>query len=711
MLNALELNYFRQFENKRVVFNAGNTAIRGRNEGGKTTLIEAFFYAMGGTKCCRNNDFITWGAKKSACKVVAEMTLGGANLRVCRGPSGAEIYLNGDTSPAVTGQTEVTAFLEEQLGGIPLDLAYRMMFVEQGAIRGLLDAKPGEAVQTIEELAGLDIVDYFITRIQETGKVGSTAGLDERVAAWAQELEDKRAVSFAEGLATAERDVAAAQKTAEQLDAREQQLATAARELQTRLGEAAAVKQRLADADRRVSAAVARATELDTEVTSTQAQLSKMWSLAELEKNLASARQLVEESDLVAQKASHKRVFDGYTAPDLEWEGSVAELRAYIAERRTTAGKHRDAAIAAAHEAQLHAGKLISSSACGLCGKDVSELPEVAATNSKLNLLMADANDRAEKERALSEEVMQELRTAEQVMAQELPRILQTSPFVSRDEGFWPPRVSWIGGTWQELDAEEAKRELRTAEQKLANCQSLTQALGLAQQRLADARAAVETEHAVLNDAAEAASRLSEEGLEDRLVAANAAAQEARTAAVAANRELGMLQGSLAALRSAEANHARELEKLDAQLATAKAELDAIVFNNDLISALRVARPLVANKLWGMVLKAVSTYFTKMRGEASIVERVDKTFTVNGHPFSSLSGSAVDLLGLAIRVALVKVFVPGNDMLILDEPFSACDAARTQQCLAFTALAGFMQTIVITHEGDTEQVFDHLVTV
>jgi ABC-type taurine transport system ATPase subunit len=71
----------------------------------------------------------------------------------------------------------------------------------------------------------------------------------------------------------------------------------------------------------------------------------------------------------------------------------------------------------------------------------------------------------------------------------------------------------------------------------------------------------------------------------------------------------------------------------------------------------------------------------------------------------------LDLLGLGIRVGLTKVFVPGADMLVLDEPFSACSADRTQACLAFAAGAGFGQTIVITHESGTEEVFDNIVEV
>ncbi len=84
---------------------------------------------------------------------------------------------------------------------------------------------------------------------------------------------------------------------------------------------------------------------------------------------------------------------------------------------------------------------------------------------------------------------------------------------------------------------------------------------------------------------------------------------------------------------------------------------------------------------------------------------------VNGKPYTSYSRSALDLLALGIRIALARVFLPGMDSLILDEPFAACSAEHTMESLAFTVAVGFEQTIVITHEDTTESLFDTLVEV
>jgi ABC-type transport system involved in cytochrome bd biosynthesis fused ATPase/permease subunit len=136
-------------------------------------------------------------------------------------------------------------------------------------------------------------------------------------------------------------------------------------------------------------------------------------------------------------------------------------------------------------------------------------------------------------------------------------------------------------------------------------------------------------------------------------------------------------------------------------------------FNNTLQKAVRLARPVIADKLWTVVLAAVSTYFSTMRGEKSVVTREGNSFKVDGHVVGGggLSGSALDLLGLSIRMALTRTFLPTAPFLILDEPAAAMDEERTRQMLGFLVAAGFQQTILVTHESESESVADNLITI
>ena len=146
------------------------------------------------------------------------------------------------------------------------------------------------------------------------------------------------------------------------------------------------------------------------------------------------------------------------------------------------------------------------------------------------------------------------------------------------------------------------------------------------------------------------------------------------------------------------------------RLAEAREELAEVNFNNSLVKKLRTARPEIANKVWSNVLGTVSRYFSVMRGTKAVVTKGDDGFLVDGKSVESYSGSTLDILGLALRVALIRTFLPNCGFMMLDEPFAACDDGRQTLALGFLASAGFRQVLVITHEGISETVADTLIT-
>ena len=94
---------------------------------------------------------------------------------------------------------------------------------------------------------------------------------------------------------------------------------------------------------------------------------------------------------------------------------------------------------------------------------------------------------------------------------------------------------------------------------------------------------------------------------------------------------------------------------------------------------------------------------------SSVLGALENGFMVDGKDVYSLSGSTLDILGLAIRVALTKTFLPHCRFLLLDEPFAACDAQRQAQALGFIHTLGFDQIIIVTHDNLTEAVADHVI--
>ena len=157
--------------------------------------------------------------------------------------------------------------------------------------------------------------------------------------------------------------------------------------------------------------------------------------------------------------------------------------------------------------------------------------------------------------------------------------------------------------------------------------------------------------------------------------------------------------------------HADKKRTLEKQRDDSLAEVKLLAFNNALIKRVREVRPLVANQLWNKVLTAVSFYFTKMRGTPSTVVKSAGGFKVDGQSIACLSGSTLDALGFAVRLALTKTFAPHVAMLIVDEPFAAMDGERTANSLGFLSSCGFSQIILVTHEELSTANADHIVTI
>jgi hypothetical protein len=140
-----------------------------------------------------------------------------------------------------------------------------------------------------------------------------------------------------------------------------------------------------------------------------------------------------------------------------------------------------------------------------------------------------------------------------------------------------------------------------------------------------------------------------------------------------------------------------------------KADLASLGFNNALVAKLRKIRPVIANKLWNTVLASVSVMFSQMRKEESWVTKDSGGFKVNGQAVESLSGSTLDILGLSVRCALLRTFLPQCGLLVLDEPCASMDDGRTESLLGFLKSVGFQQTLLVSHEEVSESVADNLI--
>lgn len=727
MLNLITLKNFRQFSDKTVCFEPGNTSIRGANEAGKSTIVEGFLYVIGGATRTRG-DFITWGAKPASCSVEALLTLQGVQIRATRSPKGAEIYVPDNAAkPTITGQKECTAWFAEQFGA-PLDVVMKMAFAKQKEIGGLLDEGNTQAVEFIEQMSGLDIVEYLIEQIQAPGEYGVTSSLVERIDADRETLKAERLISYDGAIALVENKLApleAALKQQKVLVSKTEDAVKVDRELLRSISKHLSA---VSAAEQHVNRSLATHREVLIDHQQAVAALSTLPDEAAAQVKLAAARQGqkdFEQQDIIISAYAR---FKKYERPDPEWDEGLPALKAFIAAARA-AERHARATVVdlktemrdADRDIKSLEGKKITSSACGLCGKDISELESVKTTNAALDTEIAalrasrvTAEAQIPPIEAKAQEEAENAAAGQSIL--DAPRFefaLGHPALFAIDEQFVPFRVEWIG---PELDGAQPKlvscvQEVTAAEGDLRKLALTKQAVQTALARVTAERDKLEMARGSLVDLKQLVPQDSEDAVSARIDTAELTLAAARLKVNELNSEIGGHSGQLKSLREHAARHDQLVNQLADSLVKNETLLARYDFNNQLIEDLRRARPIVANELWNIVLMSVSTYLTRMRGEPSIVEREGKTFSVNGRPSSSYSGSALDLLALGIRIALTKVFVPSADMLVLDEPFAACDEARTLQCLGFAASAGFAQTLVITHENAAESVFDHVLEV
>lgn len=502
-----------------------------------------------------------------------------------------------------------------------------------------------------------------------------------------------------------------------------------------------------------------RAAEISRELTKLQGIAAPAGDVEALRAQLANH----ERGALIASKFKALQEFTGPRDPSLPpWRGTMQELDTKISWAQAQIAGHQQRATKARSDAALLQQQM-TQGACGFCKQDFSEVPEVKAKNAELQVRVDSLISTAYGEEEMASDLegalayLQGVRDASRAPLQQLAVV--GADYAALADGQLPPVLKWIGPDYSDELADPAAlrrqiEEVEASQRVYDRAQAKIEALvaerdsivaSLPDQAPApvDARALRREIRDLENqrdEAARAAARVKAlQDERDRLVARMVQALEAledhpavdlaplQATADAARAALGPAraaveqanQGLIAAKRAREdavAAYERAKATLEAAEAAAKArqqELADLRFNNKLLKDVRAARPIISDKLWNMVLGAVSRYFSEMRGVESVVTKGQDGFMVDGHVVSpvTLSGSALDILGLAIRVALVKTFLPACPFFVLDEPAQGCDDNRTANLLSFLSSCGFGQVLLVTHEDTSESVAQNMITI
>lgn len=729
MLKSLKLTCFRQHLDRTFEFGPGLNAIRGENEAGKTTVLEAYVYFCFGSGALRESieHVVTYHHAASKLRVDCELEHLGVTYRGYRGKSGAEVTFGAER---VTGQREVTKFFE-RLFGTTADMAGKLMFASQKSLAESLKAGPTEAGRMIEDLANFDLIDRVAESIATRRQTGNTTGAEARVATLQAQLVEPEVEDLAPlraEIADAEREVHIHESSLADLRARRADLDV---ELANK------IVQESQQLVRQIETASLEISEIDQ-------ALKAPALLGPADDEIAAARAAVEAEKQVTKAAAlHAELTRTNTAE--MWDKDLASLEAEVAsvQAQEADANHKYHAAAAdlvemsrAHAEQVRIsdvkiaqleGRLIKETTCALCQKDLADVPEVARTNSELQVqintmklaAVTAGNEMREKHADRSadrDEAVQSLQDLQQYL-KDLQAVIaanakveqlyaRAADYIEVDRSVVPGRWRWIGPNLSG-GGESAVNRLALLERRSYGAQSdavrrsekLEQRQRLAARRDADvtARSALP-----LTDAAETLEQAAEldQQIKDNEPVAKAQVWRLQT-----------FQSALSTKEALATQAARQLEQTRTQLAAAEAELASMQKYNALIKKVRAVRPVITNKLWNIVLAGVSKHFSEVRGQVSNIARADGMFKCNGFPVSGLSGSAEDMLGLSMRIALTKTFLPGADFLQLDEPGAACSDARETRMLGMLSTLNFGQIIMISHNDLVDSVADRIITV
>ena len=703
MIKSLKLTNFRAVRSADMTFDAGMVCLKGANEASKSTRLEAIQYALFGSSALRTNfaDAVTYGEAESTLKVECNAVFGGRAVTFKRGKSGAEVIENGNV--IVTGQKECGIFAASLMGA-DAAAATNLLIANQGSLRGVLEQGPKATSQFVEQLANFDLFDTLIEKMQTKLMLGNTTAIEAEVAAAQQLLEitpqptepDFAALEAATSSAT----TALATKQVE-YDPSVARVAAAAKAVNAaadRILTRNKVLQDIADADRRVA-------RIEADKSASQAAANVSIDKAELD----SLREHVANAKLAELKlAAYKRLF---TLPKLaaRWGGGRDSLVAEIdsikkALRDSEATYHTDNT-----KRSVLRSTLVTSSACGFCGQDISQWPQVAEKNAQVERGITEIDARMAAAEVKHTAMKAEIAELNSVLEQgrEFDWAASHPEWIDIDATLYPPLLSWKGAApiaakideivtrLHALEAAEksafaAKSKLSVYERELT-LEAVT-LIGLAA-KLSD-YASVDTDMA----AAEANHTAEERHHTDLTLVLTEMASNVWTASQA-------LETARLTYTSAKSAY----DAANQTLTSRKGLLETMQFNNALLKKVRSARPIVSDKLWNTVLHSVSTMFSRMRGETSLVLKDNGGFKVNGQSVESLSGSTLDILALAIRVSLIKVFLPNSNFLLLDEITAACDFDRSTSMYGFLKAAEFDQVLLVTHDSIAESIADQLI--
>lgn len=710
MLNSLKLENFRKVISDEMLFTPGINVFRGASEAGKSTRLEAIAYALFGSRSLRTplEECVTWGTDVKKLKVSLVLTIGGATYTFTRGKSGAEVRLNDSAVPFVTGQTEVSNFAASLLWA-DAQTATKLLMASQNDIRGVLSGGPKELSTFLEDLAGFNTFDRILDAASKKLALGSASLLEAQL----KGAENTLAAATANLPAKPDEDAHALSLKA--LEAKAAAIEASLPSLRELAKTAVNRWQEASDLYLRKRVMAGKVDELLRNVGQAQDQVSiltkntdKVVDVGQIE--VLKAR-IVEAEGHAARVAAYIQFLSIPEGP--VWKGDKSSFDMCRNICQTKISQLEKEAIQLRFDVKTLNSQRFDSTTCSKCGQALPDIDNIVATNTAIDKKLVEiATLLAANEVNLALETKDRGRFNNiEAHAKRLESIYKKLiGYCLFDDDQYPARAVWDGTKPDGFapDVSLLRQQLTAVEAEVKALETSRAQLAWAKEQLDkivrmynEAEIVLREFVAPSDDDTLALTTDKDKALGDVSIA-EGEAYLIRHKAVELDREfqVAVRMWDMAKERVNDANKTIE---------ACKADLASLGFNNALVAKLRKIRPVIANKLWNTVLASVSVMFSQMRKEESWVTKDSGGFKVNGQAVESLSGSTLDILGLSVRCALLRTFLPQCGLLVLDEPCASMDDGRTEALLGFLKSVGFQQTLLVSHEEVSESVADNLI--
>lgn len=687
ILHSVAMKNFMKHSDLTISFEPNMNILRSPNEGGKSTVLTAIAYNWFGASALPQSidETVTWGAKKTSMKTTTKFSIGAADYVCKRSASGAELYKGDSKSPVVTGHKEVSSAIAELFDLPSVAAATKLLVANQNDVRGIISLGATASASFIEELIDMADVDDLIKDVSERLTYSSDA---------------KKQV------------IASADAAAEQLAGLDKPVSTKKMEnaLTKLKGTAELENTNVLTCQENANETELAFRQHASTIKSTSVQITNLKNkLAGIKPKLFLPETTISDEEIVAasQQLQQNLKYNFYTnefipfvesSPVESWEGTAASLELYVKGLEEKKTLHQEAAVKMKMEMGKIKGMIINDIVCPTCGQDIQDKDSVEKNNLLLENDHQQLQMKVDSENADALEVAGLLKEAAVLSAFQHKQdlwVAKNSHWVEVNDKVIPNEMFMLGGN----PTKPLTRMTQVRFNQLCQTRDKQAAILEAYDQNKTLCDGLESEISV---AEKALLKLSEEtqGLENARDVALADIQVAKKKLADTNQAKSDLQLELSVAVAENKALLHQKQQLTDDVEKFRAQAEDIQGNSDLISALRSARLEISSLLWRKLLGVTETYFSLFRGVPSTLDMSKKGILVDGH-LSAPSGSTLDILGLALRLAMSKLFA-NNGLCILDEPSAGCDDERTAAMTAGLLSSGFDQVVLVTHKDVDE---------